>query len=439
MQIPFILLFITLYYCLNNNAHAQYKKDSLVNIWKNNSLSDSIRLKALSDISGNIYLFSNPDTAFLYADTLEAYAKKVNDKKQIANALNLKGITFVIRGNYFFAIDYFNESLKISEQIKDNNGIANTTNSLGIMYQKQENYKKSLEYFTRCFEIREAMKDTTGMALSLGNIGIAQANLGMKDDALVSYLKSIDYRKQIGDKTGIANSYANIGNLYTDNGKIDLALESYIKSLELFRQINNLYGMGAMYINISRLYLNMNNINLAFTYADSGNIIGQNSKIMQLLNESSDILYKIYKQKGDFQKALTYYETFIKLKDSLDNDENKKLLVQKQFEFEYERKEAKILEEQKQQRMLTLFVSILSAFIAIILFLVYRNLKQTKKQKILIETQKATLEEKQKEILDSIHYAKRIQMALLTSETYIERNLNRFLNKYASVFKLRFI
>ena len=35
------------------------------------------------------------------------------------------------------------------------------------------------------------------------------------------------------------------------------------------------------------------------------------------------------------------------------------------------------------------------------------------------------IEEKQKEILDSIHYAKRIQTALLTSEKYIERNLNK--------------
>jgi tetratricopeptide (TPR) repeat protein len=427
MKIPFVLLLISLLYCLNNNLQAQYKKDSLENIWKNASLPDSVRLKALSEISGNIYLFTNPDTSFLYADTLEVYAKKVNDKKQIANAQNLKGISFVIRGNYFLAIDYINESLKISEQLKDNNGIANTTNSLGIIYQKQGDYKKSLEYFTRCLEIREAMKDTAGMANSLSNIGIAQSNLGMKDDALVSYLKSIDYRKQIGDKSGIANSYANIGNLYKDNDKIDLALESYFKSLELYRQSNNYFGMGAMYINISRLYLNMDNINLSFTYADSGNVIAENSKIMQLLNESSDLLYRIYKQKGDFQKALTYYESSIKLKDSLDNDENKKLLVQKQFEFEYERKEAKILEEQKQQQMLTLFVSILSAFIAIILFLVYRNLKQTKKQKILIETQKATLEEKQKEILDSIHYAKRIQMALLTSEYYIEKNLKRLM------------
>jgi hypothetical protein len=35
------------------------------------------------------------------------------------------------------------------------------------------------------------------------------------------------------------------------------------------------------------------------------------------------------------------------------------------------------------------------------------------------------VEEKQKEILDSIHYAKRIQKALIPSDKYIDKNLNR--------------
>jgi hypothetical protein len=43
----------------------------------------------------------------------------------------------------------------------------------------------------------------------------------------------------------------------------------------------------------------------------------------------------------------------------------------------------------------------------------------------LIELQKDIVEEKQKEILDSIHYAKRIQKALITSEKYIEKELSR--------------
>ncbi|MEO6305826.1 MAG: hypothetical protein ABIP51_21950, partial [Bacteroidia bacterium] len=44
-------------------------------------------------------------------------------------------------------------------------------------------------------------------------------------------------------------------------------------------------------------------------------------------------------------------------------------------------------------------------------------------QKLIVEKQKSVVDEKQKEILDSIHYAKRIQISLLPTEKFIERIL----------------
>jgi uncharacterized protein YlzI (FlbEa/FlbD family) len=45
----------------------------------------------------------------------------------------------------------------------------------------------------------------------------------------------------------------------------------------------------------------------------------------------------------------------------------------------------------------------------------------------LIEQQKYLVEEKQKEILDSIHYARRIQTALLPTERYVDKTLTRLM------------
>jgi hypothetical protein len=42
-----------------------------------------------------------------------------------------------------------------------------------------------------------------------------------------------------------------------------------------------------------------------------------------------------------------------------------------------------------------------------------------------VEKQKQLVEDKQQEILDSIHYAKRIQHSLITSDKYIEKALGR--------------
>ena len=55
----------------------------------------------------------------------------------------------------------------------------------------------------------------------------------------------------------------------------------------------------------------------------------------------------------------------------------------------------------------------------------YRSYRQKQKANIEISKQKEVIEEKQKEILDSIHYAKRIQTALLPSEKYLGQSFER--------------
>jgi len=67
---------------------------------------------------------------------------------------------------------------------------------------------------------------------------------------------------------------------------------------------------------------------------------------------------------------------------------------------------------------------------------VFNRFKVTQKQKKVIEDQKVLvdkayeqLHEKNKEVMDSITYARRIQRALITPEVYIEKTLNRLVKK----------
>jgi hypothetical protein len=71
-----------------------------------------------------------------------------------------------------------------------------------------------------------------------------------------------------------------------------------------------------------------------------------------------------------------------------------------------------------------------AALLLILTFVILGSLTKSRKdnkiiqhQKKEVEAQKVLLEEKQKEILDSIRYAKRIQNSLLPTDKYIERKL----------------
>lgn len=119
------------------------------------------------------------------------------------------------------------------------------------------------------------------------------------------------------------------------------------------------------------------------------------------------------------------------------------LRTQGQVLFYENHSKAKVIESQankeiervvKSEKQKMLRNILFLGLIAVVLFglLILRNSIQRKKanqelqeKNALIERQKMIVEEKQKEILDSIHYAKRIQNSLLPTEKYIEKSLGK--------------
>ncbi len=59
----------------------------------------------------------------------------------------------------------------------------------------------------------------------------------------------------------------------------------------------------------------------------------------------------------------------------------------------------------------------------------YKLTRENFLNSLMLQKSKDLIEEKQKEILDSIHYAKRIQNALITSEKYIEKTIKNWHKK----------
>ena len=130
-----------------------------------------------------------------------------------------------------------------------------------------------------------------------------------------------------------------------------------------------------------------------------------------------------------------------KMSDSLNSIENKKASIQKEFQYEYEKKAAadnvkieankKITEVKFKQEKIQRYALYSGVFVLLcVAVFIFNRLQVTKKQNLIIENQKQQVElkneeithqkelvdEKQKEIIDSINYAKRIQQAVLTGE-----------------------
>ena len=101
---------------------AQTNLDSLWTIWNDSSQPDTNRLKAMKRISWDGYLFTQPDSAFYFAQLQYELAEQKNEKQHMADAQNTQGVSFYFQGDYAKAINYYTKSLATRKKIQDKKG-----------------------------------------------------------------------------------------------------------------------------------------------------------------------------------------------------------------------------------------------------------------------------------------------------------------------------
>jgi len=163
--------------------------------------------------------------------------------------------------------------------------------------------------------------------------------------------------------------------------------------------------------------------------------------------QTENTLSMLYTKTNRFQLALEHYRNSMSIKDTLFNIEKNSEVTRKEMNYEFDKKEAvaeavhkKELENQqaianeKSRKQSIITWSVIFGFILVATFaaFIFSSLRTTRKQKKIIELQKEQVEKQkqivenhQKEIIDSITYARRIQNSLLPTEKYIEKNIKR--------------
>jgi tetratricopeptide (TPR) repeat protein len=281
------------------------------------------------------------------------------------------------------------------------------------------------------------------MASLLNNLGVAYNNLGDTKKAFQSYQKSLLYFKKLNDYQNISNCYTNIAAIYANQHKYDSSYIYEKKSLAINQKIKNRLGIAMSLHSLSNYFLVKKDLSNALQYSCESFKIGKELGFLDIIKRSTKNLYLIHKTNQNFKKALENYELYIQMRDSISNQETKKASIKSQLKYEYEKKAAadsvKVVEEkklttvklkqEKTQRYFLYGGLGLTALFSIFMFNRFRITQKQKnvieEQKTLVEHQKHLVDEKQKEILDSIHYAKRIQQSLLPTEKYINRIIKR--------------
>lgn len=223
---------------LHPQVHAQ-PPDSLLALWHDPSRSDSIRLRALYDLTWDGYIYSKPDSAILLGMEMQREARAVGLAYFDARASELMAAAEYVKGDLRTAILHYDTALALNERIGDQEGIADVIGNQAGMYSVLGERDKALALYEKSRRIHEEVHDSVGIANDLNAIGAVHVARGDHARASDFYMQSIHLYQALHDESGMASGQKNLGALFMREGDYAAALEHYRQALPLAEKLNN--------------------------------------------------------------------------------------------------------------------------------------------------------------------------------------------------------
>lgn len=414
--------------------------------------------KSIEDTLGISRGYNNLAMVYKDAGDLEKAVElltKAHDVSSSTGDYQLLNITLTNFSNIYIqlgelnkAIDYLFKAIKLQEEKGDSRGLAHTYTTLASLYHSQEDYENSKVYCEMAVKKGLEVNDIDVLGSSYNNLGFIYDMMNQDSLALSYYLLSLEYREKISDIKGIAESYSNLGSYYMEHNDTLKGISYIEESVQLREQIGNLEGLSNSYQKLAGYYLDQGDVEKALDFGKKSFEQAEKIGYADDIKTSAQILSKIYAQTKDYQKAYEMHVLYLEKRDLLFNKENQKDIIQQQVDYEYAKKTladslntAKTLEiaelekshkqeqlDKANQRNAAMLVGIILLLAAVVLAVfAYRNKRRSEQiiseQKEKVEEQKHMLEESNKEILDSITYAHRIQNAILPPDSLVKKHL----------------
>ncbi len=377
--------------------------------------------------------------AMSYADLNDTRAldfyKKV-EKLHLLNkdSMNLAGLYgnignyYMEKGNLSEAFTNYFKGLKLNERTKNNAGLVTSYLNVAKVYYALKRYKLALEYNAKAEEQAKKNQNQRSLAKVYVQRGSILIDMREYEKARYYYLKAQDIYIKEKIEMGIATINLSLGNVLTKLKNYKEAIVLYEKALAYRIKQDSKLEIAGLYSNIGVCYYEMGNFNKALDYYQKAFEIRQVGGNLEDVQDTYLTFSNLYMKQKDYKNAYTYFKKYSNLHDSLYSSGITKQMAEMQTEYDSDKKSAQIKLLEKDNKLAADDIkrkntqrNILVGGIGVLLLLVgliFFGYKEKKKSNLLLAQQKLLIEEKHKEMTDSINYAKRIQSAMLAGDDH---------------------
>lgn len=383
-----------------------------------------------------------------YLEAFELSRSNNNQKGMLLSNIAL-GLSFKKQDQTTNALKYFLDAMKIAEEIPDSSAIFTCCINLGTLYENTNDDIKALQFYQKAAIINKRDNDENGRAICFFKIGRLYLQMNKIDSAKIFLHKTLEIHLKRNDETGLIFDYSFIATSFNNEKNYIKSDENWTKALELAFKHNDSLRINIVYSYMAKAQLDRKNDKKALEYYQNSlkyicSIVPKETTA-SIYNNMSIISNRL----GLYKQAYEYHVQYKIWADSSNSVSETKKQTELKLAFEFNQVQEKIAAESaakelknkteiEKQRMQRNFLFLGLGLISLLLVVAFRSFKMKQKANIVLQDQKQEIEhqkklvdEKNREISDSINYALRIQTASLPEK----KELSFCFPEYSLFFK----
>jgi serine phosphatase RsbU (regulator of sigma subunit) len=403
--------------------------------------TDSLAISRMWANLGESYIrVANFDSALYFANRSLVTARNGKFTAIEAAANNCTGNVHSNLGNfqkslesYFAAADLYEKAGKVTR-------LGSIYYNISNVYYDLKRFEKAYEYGTKAAEIMEASGEKHHVVQLHNFLGVLLSEDKQYDKAIWHLERSRDMSVELNYPAGESQAIGNIANVYYSKGAFSKALELFLLELDKKEKAKDRSGMTLTLNNTADTYHELKQYDKAIEYAERGLALSKEIGNKDQQRFSYELLARTYHSKGEYERAYNYLLQYSAVKDSILNEVSNRQISEMQTKYESAKKNREIeeliqknqIQELSKGKRKILVIALVSGFVLLLvlaglLYNRYRVKRKANDQLAIrnheIQEQKAIIEEKNKDITDSIRYARRIQDAILPAMSRIQQRL----------------
>lgn len=266
---------------------------------------------------GNTYMFQGKyQLATKFLENAFSLRKSIGDPDTASSIMNL-AIVEMGKGDFPKALDLYLAALDAFSTVNDSANVVQVHSNLGILYQKLYEFDEAEESFLFALEYQSRKGLLLSANKTHNNLGLLYFLQNKTELGFYHLQQSLELLERIKSKQDLWTPLLNVGYYHSELGNFEEAIEYLNRAYASSTETESLEGMCLSAIHLALTYQKMGLPKKAIPYALESVARAKRGGALRTQEYILHSTHQIYKEIGNDREALSYYQSYVAVKDSI--------------------------------------------------------------------------------------------------------------------------